>query len=180
LNHSKNEIKYIIRGWNKHLEVDRYFHSSPFFLTHSHQLKKLLTPALKDSPVKPFFLGHIALELILDSLLVTTEEITVDSFYNHLDKCETTTIGEFLTFSGLSDTTGFFNFFSDFKKSRYLHSYAETKEIAYALKRICMRVWKNPFTPENESIMTDILFDYRRTLLEEFTLIFDEIGTRLA
>jgi hypothetical protein len=179
LNHTKSEINYIIRGWNKHLEVDRYFHSSPFFLTHSHQLKKLLAPALKGSPVKPFFLGHIALELILDSLLVTTEEITVDSFYNHLDKCETTTIGEFLTFSGLSDTTGFFNFFGDFKKSRYLHSYAETKEIAYALKRICMRVWKNPFTAENESIMTGILFDYRRALLEEFTLIFDEIGLKL-
>jgi hypothetical protein len=179
LNHKKNEINHIIRGWNKHLEVDRYFHSSPFFLTHSHQLKKLLAPALVGSPVKPFFLGHIALELILDSLLVTTEKITVDSFYEHLDKCETATIGEFLTFSGLKDTTGFFNFFNDFKKSRYLHSYAETKEIAYALKRICMRVWKNPFTTENELIMTAILFDYRIALLEEFTSIFNEIGLKL-
>ena len=180
LNHNKNEINYIIQGWNKHLEVDRHFHSSPFFLTHSHELKKLLAPALEGSPVKPFFLGHIALELILDSLLVTTGEITVDSFYIHLDKCEIATIGEFLTFSGLDDSTRFFNFYNDFKQSRYLHSYAETKEIAYALKRICMRVWKNPFSPEKEAIMGDILFDYRVKLINEFRSIFNEIGLKLS
>jgi hypothetical protein len=179
LNHTKKEINYIIRGWNKHLEVDRYFHSSPFFLTHSHELKKLLAPALVGSPVKPFFLGHIALELILDSLLVTTGEIAVDNFYDHLNNCEIATIGEFLTFSGLNEATGFFNFYDDFKRSRYLHSYAETKEIAYALKRICMRIWKNPFSPENESKMSDILLEYRVKLLNEFTLIFDEIGLKL-
>src|SRR5258707_11819331 len=136
LHHPDPSVNSIIKGWNKHLEVDRYFHSSDFFLTHSHRLKKLLLPAIKGSPVKPFFLGHIAIELILDNLLLTTNKITVEGFYDHLHGCRTPVINEFLTFAGLKDTTRFFKFYEDFKKSRYLSTYTETQQIAYALKRI--------------------------------------------
>jgi hypothetical protein len=179
LQHPDAKVNAIIKGWNKHLEVDRYFHSSEFFLTHSHQLKLLLRPAIEGSPVKPFFLGHIALELILDNLLLTTHKITAGSFYDHLDGCEAPVVNEFLTFAGLKDTTVFFKFYEGFKKSRYLFSYAETPQIAYALKRICMRVWKDPFTPEQERQMTEVLMRYRESLFDDFTSIFDEIDNKL-
>jgi hypothetical protein len=180
LQHPDANVNAIIKGWNKHLEVDRYFHSSEFFLTHSHQLKKLLLPAIDSSPVKPFFLGHIALELILDNLLLTSDKITADSFYDHLDGCEAPIITEFLTFAGLKDTTAFFKFYGGFKKSRYLFSYAETPQIAYALKRICMRVWKDPFTPEQEVQMTEVLMAYRESLMGGYMSIFNEIEDKLA
>jgi hypothetical protein len=179
LKHSDNNINAIIKGWNKHLEVDRYFHSSDFFINHSHQLKILLLPAVEGSPVKPFFLGHIALELILDNLLLTTHKITADGFYDHLEGCDNSTVAEFLTFAGLNDTTAFFKFYEGFKKSRYLFSYAETQQITYALKRICMRVWKDPFTPENEAKTTEALMAYRESLLDNFMDIFNEIERRL-
>jgi hypothetical protein len=180
LSHSDPNIASIINGWKKHLEVDRYFHSSGFFHTHSHKLKLQLIPAIDGSPVKPFFLGHIALELILDNLLLTTQKITVDGFYKHLEGCEDKVINEFLTFAGLQDATVFFRFYNDFKKNKYLYSYAETREIAYALKRICMRVWRYPFTPGNEAEMNIVLMDYRKTLLGDFMGIFVEIQDKLA
>jgi hypothetical protein len=179
LTHPSKSVNYIIAGWNKHLEVDKYFHSSGFFLEHSHKLKKLLLPAIESSPVKPFFLGHIALELILDNLLLTTQTITVDGFYNHLEGCNTGVINEFLTAAGLKDPTVFFKFYEGFKKSRYLYSYADTKQIAYALKRICMRVWHNPFTDEHEHKMTDILSVYRESLLDGYLTVFNEIDSKL-
>ena len=175
-NEGVNSIK---NGWNKHLEVDRYFHSSEFFIHHSHQLKKQLLPAIDGSPVKPFFLGHIALELILDNLLLTTKKVTADGFYDHLDGCRAPVVDEFLTFSGLKETSTFFKFYEGFKKSRYLYSYSKTKEIAYALKRICMRVWNDPFTPENEAMMNNVLMTYREGLLDDFMTIFDEIDRKL-
>src|ERR1700749_4366155 len=141
LHHHNESVNAIIKGWNKHLEVDRYFHSSDFFLTHSHELKKKLLPAIEGSPVKPFFLGHIALELILDNLLLTNGQVTAEGFYDHLDGCEESVVDEFLRFAGLKNTGIFFKFYDDFKKSKYLNNYSNTKEIAYALKRICMRVW---------------------------------------
>jgi hypothetical protein len=138
-----------------------------------------LVPAIAGSPVKPFFLGHIALELILDNLLLTTKKITVDGFYDHLNGCKALVINEFLTFAGLKDPVVFNKFYEDFKKSKYLYSYAETREIAYALKRICMRIWKDPFTMENEVQMNEVLTAYRLNLIDEFMYIFDTIEEKL-
>ncbi|MDR6940751.1 hypothetical protein [Mucilaginibacter pocheonensis] len=179
LHHTDPDINSIIAGWNKHLAVDRYFHSSDFFIEHSHSLKKTLLPAIEGSPVKPFFLGHVALELIIDNLLLTTGKIQVDGFYAHLAGCKTAVINEFLTFSGLKDSSRFFRFFDDFKRSQYLHTYAETHQIAYALKRICMRIWQNPFTPQHESQMNQVLGNYRTLLLPDFMSIFEEIENKL-
>ncbi len=179
LHHNHSNVNHITEGWNKHLAVDRYFHSSTFFLTHSHQLKKLLAPVIKSSPVKPFFLGHIGIELILDNLLLTTQKITVDDFYDHLKGCDNNIIEEFLISAGLKDTTRFFRFYEGFKKDGYLHTYEDTRQIAYALKRICMRVWENPFTPQHEARINAILITYRELLLTDFMTIFNEIEHQL-
>lgn len=179
LHHANPKVNSIVAGWNKHLNVDRYFHSSEFFATHSHQLKNELMPAITGSPVKPFFLGHIAVELIIDNLLLTTGKITVEAFYNHLKGCDIELIQEFLTIAGLEDTSRFFRFFEGFKRDGYLHTYSETEQIAYALKRICMRVWENPFTPQHEAQMSHVLIAYRELLLPNFMSIFREIESKL-
>ena len=179
LHHTDDRINCIIKGWNKHLEVDRYFHSSDFFLTHSHELKKQLAPVITGSPVKPFFLGHIALELILDNLLITTNTVSADTFYEHMAGCEHEAIQEFLTFAGLKDSAKFFRFFEGFKRDGYLHTYSETPKIAYALKRICMRVWKDPFTDEHEANINEVVVEYREHIYDTFMQIFDEIDDKL-
>jgi len=179
LDHPTPAINDIIKGWRKHLEVDRYFHSSDFFITRSHELKLLLKPAIVGSPVKPFFLGHIALELVLDNLLLTTGRVSVNDFYAHLSSCNNEIIHEFLNFAGLQDTDRFFRFYEKFKSSRYLETYAETQQIAYALKRICMRIWDDPFTPEQEEGMNAVLAAYRERIYHDFMLIFNDIAVHL-
>lgn len=180
LNHTQPQIQSLINGWKKHIEVDRYFHNADFFTIHSHQLKLKLLPALKGSPVKPFFLGHIALELILDNLLLTEHIITPDDFYAHLDGCQNKVITEFLQFNGVNDTTKFIRFYDGFKRSKYLHTYQEIEQVAYALNRICMRIWPMPFTPQQEQQLNHILADYRMLLKPEFMHIYAEISNRLS
>ncbi|QJD97517.1 DUF479 domain-containing protein [Mucilaginibacter robiniae] len=175
----QRDIQSITYGWEKHLEVDRYFHSSEFFKTHSHQLKLLLRPAIEGSPVKPFFLGHVALELILDNLLLTTGKVIADDFYAHLGSCDDEIIRAFLFSNGMKNPEAFIRFYDDFKRSRYLHSYAETEQVAYALKRICMRIWTNPFTRDQETAMNIIIRHYRQQLEDNFLSIFDEIDSML-
>jgi len=177
--HTNPAVNDIIKGWDKHLLVDKYFHSSEFFVHHSHTLKNLLTPAIAGSPVKPFFLGHIAIELILDNLLITTNKIRVSDFYDHLDNCKEDVINEFLVFAGMKNPDVFFKFYDGFKSSRYLRSYTQIDQITYALKRICMRVWQNPFTPQQETAMIAILLNYRLNLLDNFMSIYNEIEGKL-
>lgn len=177
--HVNPQVNSIIEGWNKHLLVDKYFHTSTFFLEHSHQLRKLLTPAIAGSPVKPFFLGHIAIELLLDNLLITTDKISVDDFYHHLDSCDIEVINEFLHFAGMKNPAIFAKFYDNFKQSRYLANYVNLSQITYALKRICMRVWHDPFTPEHEAAMGEVILNYRLGLLDSFMSIYEEIGAEL-
>jgi hypothetical protein len=179
LRHHQDSINCLMEGWQKHLDVDRYFHSSEFFVEHSRGLKEMLRPVIEGSPVKPFFLGHIAIELILDNLLLTTNKITVDDFYNHLGSCDEEVINKFLTFSGLRNTDVFLTFFEAFKKHRYLATYTDTAQVAYALKRICMRVWHHPFTPEQEGNMNAVIMEYRLSIHDGFMQIFDEIEEKL-
>ena len=179
LQHQNQSVNMIISGWNRHLDVDRYFHSSDFFIHHSHQLKLQLLPVLNGSPVKPFFLGHVGLELVLDNLLLTKDIITTDSFYRHLEGCSEFVINEFLNFAGLEDTGRFLKFYDDFKRSRYLDSYLEINAVGYALKRICMRVWKDPFNEKQEADMNTVLKAYREHIENNFMQIFDEIDVRL-
>jgi hypothetical protein len=139
----------------------------------------VLRPAVEGSAAKPFFLGHIALELILDNLLLTTGQLTAHAFYNHLDLCTPEAITGFLQQSGMKNPQLFMQFFENFKRSRYLHTYAEAGQVAYALKRICMRIWNNPFTPEQEENINSVIIAYREELAPHFLDIFEEIDTLL-
>ncbi|WDF56645.1 hypothetical protein [Mucilaginibacter sp. KACC 22063] len=179
LSHPDPQINSIIHGWQKHLEVDKHFHSSDYFKHHSHQLKLNLLPALQGSPVKPFFLGHVASELILDNLLLTTDTVNVADFYGHLGGCDDEIIYRFLSFSGMPNPEKFLRFFDNFKCNQYLYSYAETSQVAYALKRICMRVWDSPFTPQQETGLNQVIAAYRELMQPGFMEIFDLIRANL-
>lgn len=177
--HNNPNQKSILKGWNKHLKVDKLFHNSDFFHTHQHQIKLLIRESIFGSPVKPFFLGHISLELILDSLLITELIIDPNNFYQYLDEVRINEVTTFLTLNKIDDQTLFLKFFESFKKEKYLFSYAEPEKITYALKRICMRLWKNPFTLQQEILLTERLINYKNSLRENFIIIFDQIDAEL-
>ena len=167
-------INSLVTGWKKHLEIDRHFHSCDFFKYHAHQLKLLLTPALAGSAVKPFFLGHIALELILDNLLLTTNTVFADDFYDHLKNAEEANISAFLTLNG-ADPQKFLTFYTMFIREKYLYSYTKLDSVVYALKRICHRIWKNPFTDAQEEAVSEVIKYYTGILATDFMQVFWEM-----
>lgn len=165
----------ILRGWKRHLEVDRLFHDSDFFKHHQHQIKLTIRECITGSPVKPFFLGHISLELLLDNLLISEGLVSINNLYIHLDKIDDDEIDLFLSLNGITDRQRFHNFFENFKKEKYLYSYADVDKITYALKQICKRLWPHPFTSEQEKALTLHLTAYKRKLSTDFIAIFDQI-----
>lgn len=172
-------LNEILIGWKRHLAVDKLFHSSAFFEAQTAELKQLLLPILTDSPVRPSFLAHIGVELVLDHLLVIENRIDVESFYGHLNKVEDNLLNDFLAKNDVTDTERFFKFFNSFKTSRYLFSYEKLENISYALQRICMRLWAHPFKEETVSLLTTQLGVYKLSLAKNYQIIFDEIEQRM-
>lgn len=169
----------LLKGWKRHLEVDVLFHSSTFFQTETAKLKQLLLPLLEESPVRPSFLAHIGVELVLDHLLVDQGKININAFYDHLNQVHDEDLVLFLEKCGQSDLTIFFNFLNSFRSSRYLLSYQKLENISYALQRICMRLWQHPFNEAQVAAITDQIAVYKQELAESYLSIFEEIQLKL-
>ncbi len=170
----------IFSGWKRHLEVDLYFHSSDFFTEHTKAIRLLIAPVLEHSPVRPSFLAHISLEIMLDNILITEKRVNVSDFYEQLKKSDRPSLTQFLSLSMLDDGPHFFRFFDQFMKTAYLHSYQESGNMIYALNRICMRLWKDPLNETQKLKLTIILLNYKEYLQNVFMSIFEDIESRLS
>jgi hypothetical protein len=166
----------ILRGWRRHLAVDRHFHNSQFFQKHTHAIRDLIIPALQDSVVRPSFLAHISLELMLDSTLLTENQVDAEDLYVHLRQADRKLVQQFLEINNLDDTVHFFTFFEKFIQANYLNSYRESHNLMYALNRICMRIWKDPLNEKQMQDLSEILGEYHESVRKNYMEIYDEIA----
>lgn len=169
----------MLLGWKRHLEVDRLFHSSAFFFEETARLKQLILPLLEQSKVRPSFLAHIGVELMLDHLLVEHQQVNINSFYGHLESVEDKVLTHFLQKCGADHAEVFLKFMSGFKSSRYLFSYQKIENISYALQRICMRLWTHPFDESTTGRLTAELALYKRSLEVNYMDIFREMERKM-
>jgi len=169
----------LLMGWKRHLAVDLLFHSSAFFLEKTTALKQLIKPIVEDTAVRPSFLAHIGLELLLDHLLVEQNLIQVNHFYDKLEKVKKDSLSDFLEHCKLKNPEIFFDFLTKFISSKYLLSYQKLENISYALNRICMRVWPETLSERQLNLLTLELGIFKAVLQKDFMEIFEEIEKKL-
>ncbi|HZH55177.1 MAG TPA: hypothetical protein VFD72_05960 [Sphingobacteriaceae bacterium] len=174
LNNPKLESLYA--GWKHHVEADRVFHNLPFFYEHTHALRLRFDPVVADSPIRSSFLSHIALELMLDHLLLSDDALHEDHFYRELMAVDRSTVRRFLEICEMPDPDTLFRFLDQFIEARYLSSYRELSQVAYALIQICRRVW--PLGPQHllQSQISEQLVFYRKILRPEYKALFESIA----
>ena len=169
----------LLHGWKRHLKVDLLFHSSNFFFQKTAELKILIKPITENTPIRPSFLAHIGLELLLDHLLVEHNLINVNHFYEKLSAVNKQSLNDFLTHSNLKQNDVFFSFLTKFISSKYLLSYQKLENISYALNRICMRLWPESLNQNQLDELTAQLAIFKNSLEEDFMDIFEEIEDKL-
>ncbi|MDN3586276.1 ACP phosphodiesterase [Pedobacter aquatilis] len=170
----------LLKGWKRHLAVDLHFHSSTFFLEKTAELKHLIIPVLENSVVRPSFLAHIGLELLLDHLLIEHNLVQVNNFYDNLSAVKKDSLSDFLEHCQLKNPEVFFKFLEQFISSKYLLSYQKLENISYALNRICMRLWPETLKDYQLNQLTFQLGIFKDVLQKDFMDIFEEIELKLA
>ncbi|KQR72730.1 ACP phosphodiesterase [Pedobacter sp. Leaf176] len=169
----------LLEGWKRHLAVDLFFHSSEFFLEKTTELKHLIIPVVEHTPVRPSFLAHIGLELLLDHLLIEHNLIQVHQFYDNLTSVKKESLGDFLEHCKLKNPEVFFKFLDQFISSKYLLSYQKLENISYALNRICMRLWPETLNEGQINQLTYQLTLFKEVLEKDFITIFKDIDDKL-
>ncbi|RZJ40164.1 MAG: DUF479 domain-containing protein [Chryseobacterium sp.] len=183
----KNEFLFVgnpdeeglLFGWKRHLAVDLLFHSSEFFLEKTFELKRLIIPVVENTVIRPSFLAHIGLELLLDHLLIEHNLVQVHHFYDKLIAVKKESLSDFLEHCKLKNPEGFFKFLEQFISSKYLLSYQKLDNISYALNRICMRLWPETLNEMQINQLTFQLAFFKQDLEKDFIDIFNFIESKL-
>src|SRR5690606_23054016 len=170
----------IYRGWARHVEADRSFHNAPFFYTRTHELKSLLAPIVAGTPIRPSFLSHIALELLLDHLLLAHRAVHESDFYECLAAVDREAVARFLQLCDVEDTAFFFTYFNSFMRAQYIGSYRHFDQITYAVINICRRLWDVRLSDEQRERMTGGFAQYAMELDSSFRSIFDDLEAHLS
>jgi hypothetical protein len=173
-------ISRILKGWCRHLATDRFFHNNVFFLEKTRQLKAHLSPVVANTPIRASFLSHIALELLLDRLLLKDSWLHENDFYGQLQDVDRQSLSRFLELAGLQDTTLFLTFFNAFINDRYLGTYREMAKVTYALDQVCKKFWPQGLNEDKKLQLTDALNLYETELAYNYKVIFNEIADYLS
>lgn len=169
----------LLLGWKRHLAVDLHFHSSPFFFEKTAALKPLIKPITTGTAIRPSFLAHIGLELLLDHLLVLHHLVDIERFYTQLAAVNRSAITDFLHHCGWKNDEVFFKFLDQFLNSRYLFSYLDLNKISYALNQICKRLWPEALNEKQKHALTTQLLIFKAELEKDFISIFEDIDKKL-
>lgn len=170
---------WISEGWYRHVEVDKIFHSSIYFLDHCHVFRKMLVPVVEHLPIRASFLAHIAIELLLDHLLIENEQVNPVRLYEHLEQVNRPIIERYLNTIGEIDLERFFSFYEGFLRSRYILEYKDVSNLSYALFNICKRLWNFEATDRDLFNLTQCLVDYKDAYLTNYIDIFHEIQRKI-
>ncbi|MGJ1415621.1 ACP phosphodiesterase [Sphingobacterium multivorum] len=172
-------LEQLYIGWNRHIEVDRLFHNSPYFFHHTHQLKLKIQSSLAGLPIRPSFMAHIALELLLDHILTQNKAVSIDKFYGALVYVNEDAVRKFLKINQLSDIPKFEKFYHQFIEWAYIYDYAQVEKIAGALFNICKRLWKFEVSVEQRQLLAEQLISYLHTQMTDYQEIYQYIQYEL-
>jgi len=166
----------LLNGWQRHKAIDRVFHSSASFARETASLKLEIKPILINSPIWSYFLAHIFYELNLDAVLLKDHVVDAGRFYQDLEIASRQDLLFFLEQAGAHDAKSFLPWLDRFIQSRYLFSYDQGSGIAYALDRICSRLWKQPLTQRQNEALSGLCETYQQQLLTLYPELLAEIG----
>ncbi|MEL6672152.1 MAG: hypothetical protein AAFR61_08160 [Bacteroidota bacterium] len=167
-------------GVLRHFEVDRIFHTSPFFKEESGLLTSMLQENFEKGTVKrAFFVAHVAFELILDKILIQEDPQLTPSFYSHLEKFpieEYVKLTEWVTKQKLPSYQAFMQRFVD---KKYLYHYVDWEHLFYVLKRIMIGVGILEVNYLHSETFLDLMREYEAGLKDRCYPAFARLNEQL-
>lgn len=150
-----NELRH---GILNHLEMDTFFHRSEFFKNSYEEIRVILTQTVpQDLHIRPFFLAHVLVEILLDHLLLTRSADLAQRFYSAIDSIHPKDIIRLLEACFSRRLEGLEELINKFLVTRFLESYIELDNLVYPINRMLTRTRQQPFDIHDNSVVDLIL-----------------------
>ncbi len=139
--HDDRCVAAVARGVVQHHHDDAWFHQSDAFNELSWQLTQSCRAALpKDEGFRPSFLGHILVELLLDSALIAADPRRLDRYYTAMQSVEPLVVERAVNQIAAVPTKRLAWFIKRFCQERFLYDYADDAKLLFRLNQVMRRV----------------------------------------
>jgi len=131
----------VARGIVQHHHDDRWFHQTQAFVELSLELTLALRDALDDRQgMRPSFLGHILVEILLDAELIAEQPEKLAAYYAALASLDIAAVGQAVNRIATRPTDELGPLVERFAQVRFLYDYADNGKLLMRLNQVMRRV----------------------------------------
>ncbi|MDG2380781.1 MAG: hypothetical protein P8N76_03830 [Pirellulaceae bacterium] len=141
LNSKDQRIAAIAAGILKHHQDDDWFHRTRAFAELSWsftvEIRDRLPP---DDGLRPSFLGHILVELLLDDALIQADPAGLEAYYDAIDSLDPTMVAWTVERMTGKPVPKLALLMPRFSEVRFLYDYAQDAKLLFRLNNVMQRV----------------------------------------
>jgi hypothetical protein len=161
----------VAAGIVQHCHDDDWFHSTRAFAELSLELCQMLKGVLPaDDGFRPHFLGHILVEILLDSVLIADDPEALAGYYAVMESLDGHCVQQAVNGMASRPTHNLGTFIGLFSRERFLSDYADDGKLLFRLNQVMRRV-RLPLLPEGIrsllSVAREKVAGRKRELLNE-------------
>ncbi len=159
-------------GALQHIRDDKRFHGSRAFAELSPRMTVIVRDSLgAESGMRPGFLGHVLVEVLLDASLTAEDPTRLEDYYRVLNSIDPERIQQVVGRMAGRTTDRLAVLISEFHRRRILSDYAEDARLWVRLNQVMRRVGLEPL-PES---FRDVLPEARRLVDARMDELLDGI-----
>jgi len=162
----------VARGVARHHADDAWFHTTEAFAElswrYTIRIRDVLEP---DDGLRPSFLGHILIEILLDSILIDENPGLLDAYYRAMSDIDASLVEEAVNRMATSRTERLSLFIPAFTRERFLCDYSDDVRLLRRLNQVMRRVGLSALPEKFLEVLPDArrdTADRRRDLLSGF------------
>jgi hypothetical protein len=149
-------VAAIARGVVQHHRDDAWFHQTRAFNELCLALTILVRDALPPDPsLRPSFLGHILVELLLDAELIARQPGEIAAYYAALDALDPAAVNAALNRMTTQPTDRIAPLIPRFSAERFLYDYAEDATLLMRVNAVLRRVKLAELPAGFESVLAE-------------------------
>ena len=134
-------IAAVARGVLQHIRDDARFHNTRAFTELSLELTAVAREALDEpSGLRPNFLGHLLVEVLLDASLITDDRARLEEYYRVIESVDGERIQAAVNRMAPRPTARLAPTISRFCRQRILSDYTEDGKLLFRLNQVMRRV----------------------------------------
>jgi hypothetical protein len=147
-------VAAVARGVMRHHADDDWFHQTTAFLELSAELSRRIRHATADQDgVRPSFLGHILVELLLDATLMAEDRSRADDYYAALAMVDGGRVARAVGRMIDGDASALQGIIERFVAMRFLYDYVQDEPLTFRLNQVMRRVGLPELPPRFATVL---------------------------